>query len=434
MDYLQTVEYLYSRLPMFSRQGASAIKKDLHNTVLLCESLGNPHNKFKTIHVAGTNGKGSVSHMLAAVLQVAGYKTGLYTSPHLRDFRERIRINGQMIPEETVVSFVHEQQGLIETVDPSFFEVTVAMAFDYFAREDVDIAIIETGLGGRLDSTNIISPVLSVITNIGFDHVAILGNTLPQIAREKAGIIKSGIPVVIGEATGEVREVFVEKAASEQSPIYFAAEEWDIDAEREMSEELLHLQVTRLIDSGSTYEPGFKLCLDLTGFYQMKNVKTVLSAIDLIRECGFAITDQQISTSLRQVTKLTGLMGRWQTIGHQPRTICDTGHNEDGIREVLGNLKQIHYRKLHFVIGMVKDKDIEKVLNLLPEQAVYYFCAPDIERAKTAVSLKEEALQIGLHGEAYKSVAEALEAARERASPDDLILVGGSTFVVAQVI
>ncbi|PRY52305.1 dihydrofolate synthase/folylpolyglutamate synthase [Arcticibacter pallidicorallinus] len=434
MDYFQTVEYLYSRLPMFSRQGASAIKKDLHNTILLCESLGNPHHKFKTIHVAGTNGKGSVSHMLAAVLQVAGYKTGLYTSPHLRDFRERIRINGEMIPKEMVVSFVQEQQELIEKIDPSFFEVTVGMAFDYFARENVDIAIIETGLGGRLDSTNIIRPILSVITNIGFDHVAILGDTLPQIAREKAGIIKAGIPVVIGEATGEVRQVFLEKAALEGSPIYFSAEEWDVDTQEEMNEELLHLQVTRVIDSGPTYEPKFKLSLDLTGFYQMKNIKTVLSAIGQIRELGFSINDQQLYSSLKKVTTLTGLMGRWQTIGYQPRTICDTGHNEDGVREVLSNLKRLHYETLHFVIGMVKDKDIQKVLNMLPAQAEYYFCAPDIERAKPAISLKEEASALGLHGEAYNSVAEALMAARESASPEDLILVGGSTFVVAEVI
>lgn len=434
MDYFQTVEYLYSRLPMFSRQGASAIKKDLHNTILLCESLGNPHNKFKTIHVAGTNGKGSVSHMLAAVLQVAGYKTGLYTSPHLRDFRERIRINGEMIPEETVVSFVQEQRELIEKIDPSFFEVTVGMAFDYFARENVDIAIIETGLGGRLDSTNIIRPILSVITNIGFDHVAILGDTLPQIAREKAGIIKAGIPVVIGEATGEVKQVFLEKAALERSPIYFADEEWDVDTQEEMNEELLHLQVTKVIGSGPTYQPNFRLSLDLTGIYQMKNIKTVLSAIGQMRALGFTVTNQQLYSSLKKVTTLTGLMGRWQTIGYQPNTICDTGHNEDGVREVLTNLKRLHYETLHFVIGMVKDKDIQKVLNMLPAQAEYYFCAPDIERAKPAISLKEEALALGLHGEAYNSVAEALTAARERASPKDLILVGGSTFVVAEVI
>jgi len=419
---------------MFSRQGASAIKKDLHNTVLLCENLGNPHSKFETIHVAGTNGKGSVSHMLASVLQQAGYKTGLYTSPHLRDFRERIRINGEMIPEETVVSFVHKQQGLIEKVDPSFFEVTVAMAFDYFARQKVDIAIIETGLGGRLDSTNIIRPILSVITNIGFDHVAILGDTLPQIAGEKAGIIKSGIPVVIGEAIGEVKQVFIEKAALEQSPIYFAFEEWAVDTEEQVSKDLLQLQVTKIVSSASTEETSIKLCLDLTGSYQIKNIKTVLSAIDVIRNYGFNITNRHLYSGLKQVTKLTGLMGRWQTIGDNPRTICDTGHNEDGIREVLNNLKRFDYQQLHFVIGMVKDKDINKVLSLLPKQAIYYFCAPDIERAKPAVSLKEEALAIGLNGEAYKSVPEALLAAREGAAIEDLILVGGSTFVVAEVI
>jgi dihydrofolate synthase/folylpolyglutamate synthase len=434
MDYIQTVEYLYSRLPMFSRQGAAAIKKDLHNTVVLCEKLGNPHNLFKTIHVAGTNGKGSVSHMLAAVLQLAGYKTGLYTSPHLRDFRERIRINGEMIPEETVVSFVQEQQGLIEEVDPSFFEVTVAMAFDFFARQNVDIAIIETGLGGRLDSTNIIRPILSVITNIGFDHVAILGDTLPLIASEKAGIIKPGIPVVVGEATGEVKQVFLEKAALERSTICFASEDWIVDTEEQPDEELLQLRVAGISPSASTEEPNFHLCLDLTGSYQIKNVKTVLSAIDLIRNNGFNITRQHLYSGLRQVTKLTGLMGRWQTISHNPRTICDTGHNEDGIREVLSNLKRLQYQQLHFVIGMVKDKDISKVLSLLPDQAIYYFCAPDIERAKSAVSLSEEALEVGLNGSAYKSVREALLAAQKNATTADLVLVGGSTFVVAEVI
>jgi len=419
---------------MFSRQGAAAIKKDLHNTVLLCESLGNPHNKFKTIHVAGTNGKGSVSHMLASVLQQAGYKTGLYTSPHLRDFRERIRINGEMIPEETVVSFVHEQQELIEKVDPSFFEVTVAMAFDYFAEQKVHIAIIETGLGGRLDSTNIIRPILSVITNIGFDHVAILGDTLPQIAGEKAGIIKSGVPVVIGEAIGEVKQVFLEKAALEQSPIYFASEEWAVDTDEQVSEDLLQLHVTKIASSTSLEEPSIELHLDLTGSYQVKNVKAVLSATDLIRNYGFNVTDQHLYSGLKQVTRLTGLMGRWQTIGHNPKTICDTGHNEDGIREVLSNLKRLQYQQLHFVIGMVKDKDINKVLSLLPKQAIYYFCAPDIERAKPAISLREEALDIGLKGEAYISVSEALLAAREGAATGDLVLVGGSTFVVAEVI
>lgn len=434
MDYTQTVEYLYSRLPMFSRQGAAAIKKDLHNTVLLCGSLGDPHNKFKTIHVAGTNGKGSVSHMLASVFQQAGYKTGLYTSPHLRDFRERIRINGEMIPKETVVSFVQEQQELIEKIDPSFFEVTVAMAFDYFARQNVDIAIIETGLGGRLDSTNIIRPILSVITNIGFDHMAILGDTLAQIASEKAGIIKSGIPVVIGEATGDVKQVFLEKAALEQSLIVFASEEWSVDPAEGWNDDLLQVHARRMHNSTSSPEKHIKVILDLTGSYQIKNIRSVLTAIDLLKNSGFEISNQQLCSGLRQVSKLTGLMGRWQTIGHNPKTICDTGHNEDGIREVLNNLKRLDYRHLHVVIGMVKDKDIRKVLSLLPEQATYYFCAPDIERAKSAISLREEALEAGLHGEAYESVSLALSTARERAENQDLVLVCGSTFVVAEVV
>lgn len=434
MDYHQTVEYLYSRLPMFSRQGASAIKKDLHNTLKLCAALGDPQHRFKAVHVAGTNGKGSVSHMLASVLQQAGYKTGLYTSPHLRDFRERIRINGEMIPEEKVVTFVEKQRELIESVDPSFFEVTVGMAFDHFAREGVDIAVIETGLGGRLDSTNIIHPLLSVITNIGYDHMAILGDTLPEIAAEKAGIIKHGVPVVIGEAIDEVKQVFFAKAAKEQSPIIFASEEWTIHPEEQQDSGHLHLIARKTGETAEDSASENHLELDLTGSYQLKNVRTVLSAIEILRESGFGISDSQLYSGLSHVATSTGLMGRWQTIANDPRTICDTGHNEDGIREVLTNLKRLRYSQLHFVIGMVKDKDVSKVLSLLPKDAVYYFCAPNLERAKSAESLRDEARAFALEGEAFGSVEEAFKTARERASANDLVFVGGSTFVVAEVI
>ncbi|MGV3705984.1 MAG: bifunctional folylpolyglutamate synthase/dihydrofolate synthase [Arcticibacter sp.] len=434
MDYRQTVEYLYSRLPMFSKQGASAIKKDLDNTLVLCAALGNPQHRFKAVHVAGTNGKGSSSHMLASILQEAGYKTGLYTSPHLRDFRERIRINGEMITEEQVVSFVSAQRSLIEEVNPSFFEVTVAMAFDYFANEKVDIAVIETGLGGRLDSTNVIKPLVSVITNIGYDHMAILGTTLPEIAAEKAGIIKPEVPVVIGEASEEVKEVFLEKAAREHSPIYFASEEWKADRREASNDQLLHLRAEKTTAGTSDANAAIDLSLDLTGSYQLKNVKTVLSTVEQLRLSGFVISDEQVYAGLQQVTSRTGLMGRWQTISHHPLTICDTGHNEDGIREVLKNLAGISYRQLHLVIGMVKDKDISKVLSMLPKEAIYYFCAPDIERAKPASELKKEAFAAGLSGEAYPSVTAALLEAQACAKDADLVFVGGSTFVVAEVV
>ena len=431
MDYQETLLYLYSRLPMFSKLGASAIKKDLFNTIELCKRLDNPELKFKSIHIAGTNGKGSVSHMLAAILQIAGYKTGLYTSPHLRDFRERIRINGKMISEKEVIDFVKQQQKTIEEIEPSFFEVTVAMAFQYFARQKVDIAVIEVGLGGRLDSTNIITPLLSVITNIGYDHTNILGNTLGEIAFEKAGIIKQNIPVVIGEKQPEIEHVFTDKADETGSEMVFASDEWHVEEKAKSQETAnsLSVDVTSKSDAST-----ISIDLDLTGTYQLKNIKTVLSVVNELKQQGFDITDSHVQAALKQVKPLTGLMGRWETLSTKPLTICDTGHNEHGIKEVMKNIHSTPHKNLHMVIGMVKDKDITKVLSLLPAKAEYYFCAPDIERAKSAGDLSQEAEAFHLKGRVFSSVKEALEAARKAAEENDLIFVGGSTFVVAEII
>lgn len=439
MNYPETLEYLYSHLPMFSRLGAAAMTKDLAKTIELCAILGNPENKFRSIHVAGTNGKGSTSHMLAAILQTAGYKTGLYTSPHLRDFRERIRINGEMISKGDVVSFVNRLKGTIEEIEPSFFEVTVGMAFEHFAKNEVDIAVIEVGLGGRLDSTNIITPLLSVITNIGYDHMNLLGNTLPEIASEKAGIIKPHIPVVVGERKGETENVFIQKAKDCGAEIRFASDEWEVGSSvagglksepGSRRSDLLDLNVHSHIHSSE----HLHIQLDLTGSYQAKNLATVLSTVEQLRKQQFNISDGHIKLALAQVQTLTGLHGRWETISRDPLVICDTGHNEDGIREVLKNIETVHYEKLHMVVGMLKDKDIHKILNLLPKNATYYFCSPDLERAKPVDELKNEAKEFGLHGESFPSVKEALGAAKKKAQSNDLVFVGGSTFVVAEIV
>jgi dihydrofolate synthase / folylpolyglutamate synthase len=426
MNYQETLHYLYSRLPMFSKLGVSAIKKDLTNTIELCKRLNHPEASFKTIHIGGTNGKGSVSHMLAAVLQTAGYKTGLYTSPHLRDFRERIRINGNMISENEVVDFVSELQSSIEEIEPSFFEVTVALAFQHFAKNKVDIAVIEVGLGGRLDSTNVINPLLSVITNIGYDHTNILGNTLPEIGYEKAGIIKANTPVVIGERHPETIPVFTKKANEMLATLCFAEDEWIITGDS-VIDGLLHL-------TAKHQQNELALALDLTGTYQLNNIKTVLCAVDELRQQNFVITDEHLRKALKQVKQLTGLMGRWQTLSSHPLIICDTGHNEHGIKQVVKNINATPYKKLHMVIGMVKDKDITTVLSLLPKEATYYFCSPEIERAKAAADLQLEAAAFNLKGEAYTSVAEALANAKQQAKEEDLIFIGGSTFVVAEII
>jgi dihydrofolate synthase/folylpolyglutamate synthase len=428
MDYQETLDYLYAQLPMFTRVGESAYRKDLYNTIALCAAIDNPQHKFKSIHVGGTNGKGSVSHMLAAILQTAGYKTGLYTSPHLKDFRERIRINGQMIPHQNIIHFVEQNQHLFQQLSPSFFEVTVAMAFEYFANEKVDIAIIEVGLGGRLDSTNIIQPVISVVTNIGLDHINILGNTLVEIAREKAGIIKTQTPIIIGEFTDETNQVFLAKADDLDAPITFASQEWKIIVDKLIADNRI-LELQNLI-----HQKTIPLNLDLTGTYQIKNVLTVLSAVSEICKKGFIISDDQIQKALSQVKTLTGLNGRWQTLQTQPLVICDTGHNEDGIKEVIKNIKSIVFKNLHIVIGMVNDKDIRKVLSLLPENATYYFCSPNLPRAMPAIELQKQAQEFGLKGDTYHSVSDALNVAKSKADVDDFIFVGGSTFVVAEVV
>lgn len=426
MNYPQTLDYLYAKLPMFARLGAAAIKKDLDNTLKFCAHLDHPEKKFKSIHIAGTNGKGSTSHMLASIFQCAGFKTGLYTSPHLKDFRERIRINGEMISEEEVVDFVAENQNFIEDLAPSFFEATVAMAFQHFAEHQVDIAVIEVGLGGRLDSTNVIHPELSVITNISYDHMNLLGNTLPEIAREKAGIIKKNTPVIIGEMQDEVVSVFKNKAAENNSLIRFASEEWSLrSSEIDGSFRKVELENEKGKQS---------LSLDLLGTYQLKNIKTVLSAVDQLRNQGFKISSAAVSSALSQVKKLTGLMGRWQILKENPFVICDTGHNEDGIKEILHNIKAHPHQNLLMVIGMVKDKEIRKILSLLPKNAQYFFCAPNLERAKPAQELQTEAAKLGLVGEVYPSVVEAIKQAIAIANKDDLIFVGGSTFVVAEAI
>ncbi len=436
MNYQQTIDYLYSQLPLFTRVGASAYKANLDNTIELCKRLGDPQHKFKSVHVAGTNGKGSTSHMLAAILQTAGYKTGLYTSPHLKDFRERIRINGQMISEREVIDFVAEHKTDFEDIKPSFFEMTVGLAFDIFAREKVDIAIIEVGLGGRLDSTNIITPLLSVITNIGWDHMNILGDTLQLIAAEKAGIIKPGVLVIIGEYQPEVADIFIEKAKKEHSPISFASELLADEESHKSVEEPDDFLDVRLksLDTSVFRLPTFDFHLDLTGTYQVKNLKAVVCAVRQLHLQGFEIGDNHLKSALSKVRLLTGLHGRWETLSKHPLTICDTGHNPEGITEVIQNIAAVPYNKLHFVLGVVNDKDISKMLVMLPKDAIYYFCKPDIPRGLEAESLKHEAESFGLVGEAYPSVKTAFTAAQQNAGPGDLVFIGGSTFVVAEVV
>lgn len=426
MDYQQTVDYLYQHLPMFTRVGAIALKKDLHNTLALCTLLGDPQHKFRSVHIAGTNGKGSTSHMLAAILQQAGYKTGLYTSPHLKDFRERIRVNGQMVPEGFIVEFVQQMRDAMETIQPSFFELTVAMAFHYFALEHVDIAIIETGLGGRLDSTNVVLPELSVITNISYDHMYILGNTLPEIAAEKAGIIKKGVPVVIGETQPEVQSVFTATAAALQAPVRFADQEWWV---QEGSFSTGNLQLTIVHKQSQQVK---HLTLDMGGQYQEKNVLTVLSAVKALQQQHWDIPEQAVSEGLAHVKKLTGLRGRWEIAGAHPRLVMDVGHNEAGIREIVQQLEHSVFQKLHIVVGFVKDKAVNDVLSLFPVTATYYFCKAQIPRALDEQSLASMAAAHGLNGHAYTTVQEALQAAKQHAHKDDLILVCGSFFIVAE--
>lgn len=415
---------------MFQRVGASAYKADLSNTISLCAHLGNPQETFKTIHIAGTNGKGSTSHALAAVLQAAGYKTGLYTSPHLQSFTERIRIDGQEITEEGVVEFVANNKAFLDELQPSFFEMTVGMAFWYFAKETVDVAVIEVGMGGRLDSTNVIHPELCVITNIGYDHTQFLGNTLPLIAGEKAGIIKAGVPVVISQSQKETQAVFAQQAATKQAPIVFADQLWEV-TKIQNSEKLS-------TDTGANFQVrssagAFALKLDLNGDYQRFNLPGILEAVKQLRDQGWSLSDEALKTGLESISQRTGLKGRWQILQAKPLLITDTGHNEAGILEVVSQLKKYEYAKLWMVIGMVNDKDISKVLELLPLEASYIFCQASIPRAMDAHELASKARERGLRGQVIPKVMDALEFARKNASPDDLIFIGGSTFVVAEI-
>ncbi|MEZ4792613.1 MAG: folylpolyglutamate synthase/dihydrofolate synthase family protein [Gelidibacter sp.] len=405
MTYQDTVNWMFRQLPMYQNQGKAAYKANLDNTHQLVTYLNHPENNFKSIHVAGTNGKGSTSHMLASIFQEAGYKVGLYTSPHLKDFRERIKINGREIDKEFVVDFVENHQSFFETHSLSFFEMTVGMAFDYFSKEKIDIAIIEVGMGGRLDSTNIIVPEVSVITNIGLDHIQFLGTTLEAIAKEKGGIIKHKIPVVVGETQIETYEVFKQLAKMNDSEIFFADKE-----------------ILKVYES------------DLKGYYQEKNIKTVLQTIKIIKNRGFEITEKNIQIGLLKVVDNTGLKGRWHILQQQPKIICDTAHNKEGLLYVMKQLKDESYDKLHMVFGVVNDKDIESILPILPKNAIYYFCKPNIPRGLDAEELQRKFMLNGFSGVTYSSVEDALNAAKKHATKNDLIYVGGSTFVVAEII
>lgn len=405
MTYQDTLDWMFSQLPMYQRQGQSAFRKDLSNTIKLAEHLNFPEKYFKTIHVAGTNGKGSTSHMIASVLQEAGYKVGLYTSPHLKDFRERIKINGKEVSKQFVTGFIKRNKVFFEQNSLSFFEMTVGMAFEYFKKQKVDIAVIEVGMGGRLDSTNIITPEVSVITNIGLDHTQFLGNTLEAIAFEKGGIIKPNVPVVIGETQKETTTVFKELAEKNKSKIIFADQ-----------------QKTENYKS------------DLVGSYQTKNIVTVLQAIKELKEKGFNISQQNIKIGLLNVVKNTGLMGRWQIVQLNPKVVCDTGHNKDGLTYVIKQLSNEQFESLHIVFGVVNDKDLNSIIDLLPKNATYYFCKPNIPRGLDANELKGILNDYGLKGEAYSSVNEAYNSALNNAGTNDFVFIGGSTFVVAEII
>lgn len=408
MNYQDTLEYLYNSAPMFQQVGSSAYKEGLQNTMALDEHFGHPHRNYRTIHVGGTNGKGSCSHTIAAILQNVGYKVGLYTSPHLVDFRERIRINGEMIPEEYVVKFVDEEKHFFEPLQPSFFELTTAMAFKYFAEMNVDIALIEVGLGGRLDCTNIITPDLCIITNISLDHTQLLGDSTEKIAREKAGIIKRGVPIVIGEANIETKSVFVEKSQEMDAPIIFAEETID-----------------------DNYP---NLVFELKGLYQSNNRRTIITAIEQLIKSGYNISEENIREGFANVCKLTGLMGRWQILHHSPTLICDTGHNVGAISYIVEQLRLLPCKKLHIVIGMVNDKDICGVLSMLPQNAEYYFTKASVKRALPEQELAKLAFQVGLHGSCYTDVVTAVKAAQKNCLPQDAIFVGGSSFIVADLL
>jgi dihydrofolate synthase / folylpolyglutamate synthase len=426
MNYEQTLHYLYNKLPLYSNIGIKAYKADLKNTIALCGHLGNPQKKIKTIHIAGTNGKGSTSHMLAAIFQQCGYKTGLYTSPHLKDFRERIKVNGGMISQQFIVDFVEKIKTLSEEISPSFFELTFVMALVYFAEEKVDIAIIETGLGGRLDSTNVITPEVAVITNIGFDHMDILGDTLEKIAVEKAGIIKQDVPVIIGETNPSTKTVFLEKAKEKNAPVFFAEEKYKIVSSHEDSEQL----ITEVFEKDK--EIKNKYLLDLTGLYQLKNLLTVLTTVDQLKS-SFLLEEENIKQALSHVKDLSGLHGRWEIIHRKPVIVLEVAHNVDGIQQLVSQIKNTPHENIHIVFGMVKDKEIEKVLELLPKDASYYFTKAQIPRALPEEDLLQRAQKFGLKGSSFDDVNKALNAAVDAASEEDMIIVSGSVFVVGEV-
>lgn len=434
MNYQNAIHFLFNSLPMYQRQGKAAYKENLDNTLRLDEYFQHPHHSFATIHVAGTNGKGSVSHMLASVLQQGGLKTGLYTSPHLLDFRERIRIDGVPIPEREVSKFVNSHQAIIKELTPSFFEMTVAMAFDHFKGQKVDVAVIETGMGGRLDSTNIISPVLSIITNISLDHTEFLGRDPASIAREKGGIIKEGVPLVLGRAEAPAEEILLDMAESQQARAITASRSYEslfhtLDAEGSM-----HLRIRKTHPDTPGKAPTETYVCDLSGNYQIENIITVLTATDELRRLGWQISPSVLREGLARVTRNTGILGRWQTLGHNPRSICDTAHNSDAIAAVMKQIGQIPRKKLHMVWGMVSDKDLEAILPLLPKEAQYYFTPSSVPRSMDAKLLCRRAGDFGLKGRAWPGVQEAYMAARLAAGPDDMIFTGGSTFVVADLL
>lgn len=424
MNYQETIDYLFNVTPLFQNIGKDAYKEGLDNTIILDNHFNNPHKKFRTIHIAGTNGKGSCSHTIAAILQLAGYKTGLYTSPHLIDFSERIKVNGEPVEKEFVIDFVKQNKDFFEPLHPSFFELTTAMAFLYFAEKKVDVAVIEVGLGGRLDCTNIITPDLSIITNISFDHTQFLGNTLKDIAKEKAGIIKEKKPVIIGEYTPETKTVFEDKAKSTNSDIIFAEDNKLINGYKQTENGLLLYKSDKIKD----------LYGELNGLYQVKNTNTILNAVYKLIELGYNIDETNIKNGFRNVCHLTGLMGRWQKLEENPTIICDTGHNIGGMKYIVEQLSRMKYDKLHIIIGMVNDKDINGVISLLPKNAKYYFTQASVKRALPAEQVKKIANNHGLKGEAYSSVEKALTIAKNNAKENDLIFIGGSTFIVADLI
>lgn len=427
MTYQQCLDYLYSKLPMFSRIGSAALKNNLDNTLMLLDFLENPHIKFKSIHIAGTNGKGSVSHMLASIFQTAGYKTGLYTSPHLTDFRERIRINGEMIEEKDVLEMTLKMRPIIEDIEPSFFEVTVAMAFNYFNYSKVDIAIIETGLGGRLDSTNVITPELSIITNIGYDHMNILGNTLEEIANEKAGIIKKEVPVVLGRADENIKSLFIKKAAEKDSLLFNAEEAYDSTI-NELFPDLISLHF-----KNKKKNVELDVICDLPGIYQKENIATVLTAVDILTESGWALKKKDIINGLKNTKRNTSLHGRWDVLRQNPLLVMDVAHNEDGFRNLIAHLSQFEFEQLHFILGFSKDKEFGKIIDMLPKKSNYYFTSAHSPRALDHETLSMIANQKSIEGNCFENVNDAIESALKKATKKDLIIVSGSIYIVGDV-